>query len=189
MSKITDPTEKKALAYEKDHRDLTEFPHTFRTVWPRKKARANRKYRRQVHQYVNDSEQAILEGAELSTPPLRRGTVRKWGAVPLSKWVADQKEMRLRRTAWNFFKRPYDREMDQQRFSRFLATITQGRTAASREIAKHFGEMLAPPDPSKPPYHPHIAEPLPREWLAAFLADTPEWDQRLRAWIASMEQS
>lgn len=181
MSKITHPAEKKARAYRQDHRYPAEYPHAFRTAFPRKKARANRKYRRQVRQFLDDTHDAIRDGAEASSPPVRREYVRKWAAVPLDEWVRERQERRVRRVAWNYFKNPYDPATHREPFLAFLAQAMASDTQATLAIARYFHELVDLTD--SPPSDPDANVSRKRTWLAAFLADNPEWDERLRAWM------
>ena len=120
MSKITDPTEKKAVAYEEDHRNQSEYPHAFRRIFPRKKARASRTYRHQVRQYIADNAEQIIQEEESSIPPVRRKVIRKWTPIALGDWVAFRQGKRIRQVAWNYFRYPYERERDRERFAAFL---------------------------------------------------------------------
>src|SRR6185436_5879905 len=119
--------------------------------------------------------------------PVRRDQVRKWGVVPLGEWVQGRLHMRVYRTAWNFFKRPYQPELHRERFIAFLNQLTQEHTASTRQIAQLFAELLEPPEPIT--QADYIAQADRRSaWLRAFLQDVPEWDARLRTWIARTQR-
>jgi len=184
------PQQKKALFYHKDHHLLAEYPHSFARTWPRKKARANRKYRRQVRQILAESarqdERKDHSAVSIRSLPVRRDPVRKWGP-PLSmrEWVTSRLENRLRRTAWNYFKQPYDRNRQQARFVGFLQEITAGHSGYSRQLARCMNALLDPPEPVEPMrsvgglWNSSQAQ----LWLSAFLSDEPEWEGHLRHWI------
>jgi hypothetical protein len=149
------PQQKKALFYQKDHHVTAEYPQSFARTWPRKKARANRKYRRQVRQILAESatqdEREDQGAVSLRSLPVRRDPVRKWGP-PLSmrEWVTSRLENRLRRTAWNYFRQPYDRGRHRERFIGFLKEITAGQSEYSRQFARCMNELLEPPEPVEP---------------------------------------
>jgi hypothetical protein len=181
VSKITDPAEKKARANREDHRYPAEYPHAFRSSFPRKRARANRKYRRQVGQFLDDTRDLIRDGAEASSPPLRRDVVRKEAVVPLGEWVTERRERRVRRTTWNYFKVPFNPTIHRESFIGFLVQVTAVDTPAARALARYFYDLIDPTD--GPPRGPDANVGRKRAWLRAFLADSPEWDKRLHAWM------
>jgi hypothetical protein len=193
MPRRKSPQEKKALSYRKDYKSVAEYPHAFRQYWPLKEARANRKYRRQVRQIVSGvaRPEAVEDRDDLPLRPVRRDFVRKWRVVSLAEWAQQVHKARVSRTCWNYFKNPYQSGRDRERFMAFLDTLTEGGTAYSRELAFFFNQLLEPPEipvqadfigpPSGFPFSPG-----PRAWLRAFFRDEPEWEFRLRAWIASM---
>lgn len=183
MSRITDPTEKKAAAYENDYRNQSEYPHAFRRIFPRRKARANRTYRHQVRQYVAGNAENILQQEESSIPPVRRKTVRKWTPLPLGRWVEHRQAKRIRQVAWNYFRDPYVRERDSERFSGFLAGTIAVDTAETRALALHWHVLLHGFKPGQP--RSYMNDDRRSAWLQAFLTDNPDWDQRLHAWMAS----
>ena len=184
MSSLKDPSEKKALEYEKDHRYRTHDPHGFRIGIPRAKAGANRIYRRSVREYIQTSMDRIQDDEKNSNPPFQRVPVRKRGAVvSLGVWIKFRMQLRARHTAGKIFRSPYS-EDSRQRFSRFLATVTEDDSDMAREIAQYFHELLNPRTILRPTIYINDADKC--EWLIRFLADTPEWDQRLRGWIATM---
>ena len=92
------------------------------------------------------------------------------------------------RTAWNFFKTPYDPARHKARFIAFLAQITQEKTAYTLKVAAMFEELLHPPACiSDAQYSSHMDRRS--LWLQAFVADEPVWGARLQAWIAeNMEE-
>ena len=97
MSRIKSPIEKKQRAYQRDHFDWSEYPHRFRVTWPRKEALANRAYRRTVSQQLGAAQRGESEDAAVvDIGPVRRRTVRKWGAISLRDRVAGKIGRRLR---------------------------------------------------------------------------------------------
>src|SRR5688572_352228 len=106
MKRRRTPAEKKALAYKKDRAIGAEYPHAFRRQWPRKKARVQRKERRQVSQSLAQVTQSYQEeqGDDILLKPIQRDIVESWeDPIPLSVWVKDRQFRRIYRTAWNFF--------------------------------------------------------------------------------------
>lgn len=184
------PAEKKVLAYQKDHIVNAEYPHAFRRQWPVKKARANRAFRRQAHQLLNEVDSATLDqddSGEVQLETVRRRVVRKWGSpAPLGAWVEERKRLRVVRTAHNFFKTPYASHQHRERFTAFLATLVEGRAGNSRELAVFLNDLLDAPESAERPPYPYGASPGQRQWLTAFLYDSPEWEPRLRAWIRQL---
>lgn len=188
VSKITDPAEKKALTYREDHRYPAEYPHSFRKTFPRHKARANRKYRRQVRQYV---ETHATEPLEQSPLPVQREIVTKWTVMPLGEWIVRQRRRRIRRTAHNYFKSTYDPAIHQQRFAVFLSSMTgiSAHSADAREYARYFRDLLDPLDLREPMLATVHRTNRERLWLATFLRDRPEWGPRRRDWIDRVDTS
>jgi hypothetical protein len=198
------PTEKKALSYKKDHAISAEYPHAFRRQWPRKKARVQRKERRQVNQSLTQVTQSYQEeqGDDILLKPIQRNFVESWGdPVPLGIWVKDRQFRRIYRTAWNFFKVPYTSNLHRDSFKAFLQIVTKGRTIYSGRLAQLFSELLSSSAKqgrsefdgiysyqdkiSKQEYQSKTH--WKSDWLRAFLKDEPEWEERLRAWIAEFE--
>jgi hypothetical protein len=109
--------------------------------------------------------------------------------MPLAEWVQHRQRARIRRTCWNYFKHPYQSGHDRERFAAFLSTLTMGLTAYARELALFFNQFLEPPEIPVEPDPPgralgHGVLPGPQLWLRSFFQDEPEWERRLRAWIA-----
>jgi len=180
------PPEKKDRAYREDHVVTSEYPHAFRRQWPRKKARSHRAYRRRVNQLLgrlpethNDEDDRREDSTAES---VRRTIARKDGVITLREYVIRTHERRVRTTAWNFFKTPYDASTHRPRFAAFLSEITKGDTPYLREVATFFGDML---DGVAVGYSGRPLPPSPRhvDWVKAFLRDEPDWEPRLRAWI------
>jgi len=97
MSKIKSPTEKKKLAYERDHFSAGEYPHRFRIGWPRKEAAASRRYRRTVTQRLSAAKHRDSEAAsDIDVSDVRRRVVRKYGAYTLRDRVTRKLDRRRR---------------------------------------------------------------------------------------------
>ena len=91
------PQQKKDLEYSKGHFTFAEYPHAFRRNWKRKKARANRKYRRkadellaQVKPEMPANDVGVIAGditvAQLAKSVLRE-RLRKSGTVTVGEKV------------------------------------------------------------------------------------------------------
>jgi hypothetical protein len=100
---------------------------------------------------------------------------------------------RLVRTAWNFFKNQYDSKRDRERFAAFLTSVVSGRSIHSQSLASLFRQAIEDEGPAgklhqEVDYAIHLW-PVPwsrwHDWLSAFFEDEPDWEQRLRRWIAS----
>src|SRR5262249_43305308 len=85
--KVKSPSEKKRLAYDRDHATLAEYPHAFRKKWPQKKASATRAVRRTVRQILNAT------GEDTLVAVVRRRPVRK-GASSLREIVRIKQQKR-----------------------------------------------------------------------------------------------
>ncbi len=79
MSKVKSAPQKKQLSYERDHFSPGKYPKGFRKNWPRKKARANRAFRRKVAQLVDASlHRNASSSDELAVEHVKREHVEKW---------------------------------------------------------------------------------------------------------------
>ena len=93
MSKVKNPQEKKRLRLDEDHVVVGgEAAHAFRKAWPKKKAAANRRYRRKADHLVKvaekdlevpslvdeDSAAITREMVRVSVP---QATLVKWGVM------------------------------------------------------------------------------------------------------------
>jgi hypothetical protein len=187
------PAEKKSLAYKKDRVLQVEYPHAFRRQLSRKKARSNRKERRQVRHLLDSLLPHQDNDARLDMPlePIRRVKLysRSGSTIPLGISVQRRLHERIRRTAWNFFKTPYNPGLHKKRFIAFLAQLTQGKSSpTTQKIAWLFQEALNPPEPLTKAEYVYRLDAR-HAWLQAFLADEPAWEERLRTWIAENIQS
>jgi hypothetical protein len=185
------PAQKKQLAYAKDHVLRVEYPNAFRRYWPRRKAQASQKERRQVRRLLDDlvPDQGAKARMDMPLRPVRRNRVRKWtgSALALGEHIPHRHFMRVYRTAWNFFKTPYDSTRNKARFITFVAQITQEKTPHMAKVAAMFEELLHPPAcMSDAQYSSRLDRRS--QWLQAFVADEPAWGARLQAWIAETTQ-
>src|SRR5687767_2918007 len=85
------PQLKKAISYKRDHAYAVENKDSFGKQWPRKKAHANRAYRRGVRVAVTEIAPRPTDEERDGRDPaaMRRRIVRKWlgTAQPLGQWV------------------------------------------------------------------------------------------------------
>lgn len=180
------PREKKNLSYREDRYPYAEYPHGFRRRWPRKKAQASRAYRHSVRQALDLARDPALaaEGdADARVQAAHRRVVRKWGTESLGERVAERRRRRIEHMAYNLFSEPHTLEVH-RRFHAFLMALTTGTSPFTREAAAFFRLLL---DPQGSAYHDQRLQYLivaRRHWLWEFLRDEPEWEERLRAWVA-----
>jgi hypothetical protein len=184
------PQEKKALAYEKDHVPISEFPHALRKTLPRLKAIAHREERHRVSQMLGELK---LEGADdkrgdFPTEPVRPDKVgKRYGVRSLREKIAWRFERRVEEIGWNFFKNRYDRQRHHEAFANFLRALTDSKTRSeySRKVALLFRDMMDPP-PRRTTLDPAWRWNMRHnQWLRNFFQDEPEWETRLRAWIST----
>lgn len=99
------PQEKKELALKKDHVPLGgESIHGFRKTWPKKKALANREYRRKSDELLtrtktgDSAEDAELIVGDITATQLKKSISRKrlvkWGAISLERAIEHKFEKR-----------------------------------------------------------------------------------------------
>lgn len=95
MSKVKSAPQKKQLSYERDHFSPAEYPKGFRKNWPRKKARANRTFRRKVAQLVDASlHRNASRQDDLAVEQVARERVQKWDVETLRERIARTQERR-----------------------------------------------------------------------------------------------
>jgi len=185
-----DPREAKEIDYARHRRSAAEYPHSWRRQLPRKKAHAQRAFRRSEAKTLRAARGTVrgsqAEQTAADLDDLQRETVVPWTVPTLREHVNRVLDNRVERLAWNYFKSPYNSARHRQSFARFLAALTAGRQGHSRDYAQRFESILAtPPAPTSgllgswPPDPARI-----HRWLLEFFADEPEWDQHLRDWIA-----
>jgi len=185
-----DPREAKELDYARHRRGAAEYPHAWRRQLPRKKAGAQRAFRRSTAEALRAARGRVQTGraerAAENLDDVRRRAVESWPSPTLAEHVARVLDNRVERVAWNYFKSPYDSERHRQPFARFLATVTSGRPGHPRALAQRFARILAtPPAATSGPLHSWPPDPAHNHrWLLAFFADEPDWQQRLHQWIS-----
>ena len=156
-----DPEKEKQRDYDSQRISDAEYPHAERRNRPRRRARLHRAHRREESQILAGMMQE--PDAETPFPTGRRGDSRLYtDSTPLGESVERRLLKRVRRTGYNLTKRPY-RPEDREAFERMLQSIVAGRSAA---LAEEMYRRLDSPSP----------------WMEAFVADSPEWAARLRAW-------
>jgi hypothetical protein len=194
MKRRKTPQEKKANEYTKDHLVLkgmaVRVSSRFRRTWPRKKAIANRAYRRMMRQ-LSDAQMMQVDEDFASHPhpdTTTRERVRKWvgTVVPLGQIVQDRIGRRAISSAQSFFWHDYDTTQDRVRFSAFLQSRVAGRTAKSRLLALYLRELMEPANEGRWATDEWLSE-KGQQWLHAFFRDEPEWEARVRAWISSFD--
>jgi len=188
------PAAEKARSYRKDYRIADEYPQQFRRAWPQKKALRNQTYRRQLQHNLRRAVATADDPLDVAPAPVRRilsTWTRQGGAVPLGEWVRWKRATRLHRIAWNFFKDPYDGPRHRLPFTRFLASLTEGRSAYAGELAAIFAGILAGQDPMDQPgdfSRFYVIGGDAPTWLLQFYRDEPAWEPRLRGWIATLHR-
>lgn len=188
MGRRKTPQEKKRNAYEKDVVSVEEYPKSKAIGRARAKAGANRAHRSEVKSLL--SRAADREDVEDGgVPDAHRRKVWKTQVVPLGEAVQARLVRRRDRIGWNFFKRGYSSDLHRERFVAFLEPTVAGLTEESYEISLIFreiidGEELTGGEPGTE--HPNLL--ARREWLCAFFEDAPEWETKLRDWIAELSE-
>jgi hypothetical protein len=184
IMKPRNPTDKKQIAYKKDHVYYAEYPHTFRKTWPRKKAFSKRAERHKVREKLilltiaDDDNQG-----DFALKPVRRKYISKWvgSAVPLGESVKRRLRKRGEWLGWNLLKVPYSTDEHRDRFVVLLESVTRMEGESARGFAEMIAPVLLPGS-----LHDHYGRPrsyFREAWLRSFFADAPEWEPRLRAWV------
>jgi len=89
MSRIKHPREKKRASLDRDHRTLTlEGNKSFRVAWRRKKALANRRFRRKSIVRAADTAEAEMDAMPLPRKAKRFRSLKKFGVASLSQSIA-----------------------------------------------------------------------------------------------------
>lgn len=91
MSCVTSPTEKKRLAYERDHYANGKHDKGWRRAKPLKKARARRAFRKASNDLLRvceDGSESAPENARRKQAGLRQREVADWGPSFLREFVA-----------------------------------------------------------------------------------------------------
>ena len=192
MKKKT-PQEKKELLYEKERR--TGSLHGYVKTYPKTKARINRASRHEANAVlksagIESSEQAVEVADEQSIT--RERLQRSINRVPggdfkarpykLKEWVENRLDNRVKFAGDRYFAEAYNSAAHRVRFRKYLQTILSGRSAISAAVAAFYEDLLNPPNLEVEKYHARR-----RLWLQAFFKDEPEYELKLRVWIAEMK--
>jgi hypothetical protein len=186
--KPRNPSEKKQIAYEKDHFNWAESAQAQRKTWPYMKAYSKRQERRKVRVRLDDIAGADEDTqGDFASRPVRRPHAHKFCGVGTLRETVDRRMFtRARRTAYGLFKHSYATDKHCERFSALLESITHSQTPYAQELAQLFDELLDPPaDRRQRRFHSVHKQ----EWLEAFFHDRPDWEPRLRAWVEAMQAS
>jgi len=151
----------------------------------RDRAQEKRRLRRNSNERVRaprslaENDGPLLDTGERLTNWRRHGQ-----AVPLEEHVESTLAWRIRRTAWNCFKRPYSAE-GREKFKWIAISLMQGRTEKSSDIARLFHDTI---------YGEHsryervltqaVAER--QAWILCFLRDEPSVGGEFKKWIRDM---
>lgn len=187
------PQEKKELLYKKERR--TGSLHGYVKTYPKTKARINRASRHEANVAlksagIESSEQAVevTDDQAITRERLQRSIKRVPGddfkARPykLKEWVENRLEGRVKLAGDRYFAEPYNSAAHRKKFTKHLQTVLSGRSATSAVVARFYEDVL---DPSNLEAEKHHAKR--RLWLQAFFEDEPEYELKLRVWIAEME--
>ncbi len=100
--------------------------------------------------------------------------------------IKRRREERVIRAIRNFLKEDYDSARDRDEFVAFLSSQVGGRTENSRMLAACLRDVI---DANYAAIrYDGWLNTHEGKWLSAFFHDEPEWEERLRTWIASFEQ-
>jgi hypothetical protein len=178
--KPRNPTDKKQIAYKKDHVYHAESQQAFRKTWPLVKAWSKREERHKVREkliHLTDADED--DRGDFALKPVRRKKVSKFApVVPLGESVQARLHQRGRTLGWNLLKEPYSSEEHRERFIAMLESATRMKGESARGFAKTIAPVLLPGLQSE-----YWSPPQLPVWLRAFFADAPEWEPRLRAWV------
>jgi hypothetical protein len=191
MKRRRTPSEKKELAYEKDHILRVEYHNTFRRSWPRKKARVNRKDRRKTHQYLerllpNDAEQARLEA---TATPYILDDAQKWpgSVISLREHLAEKRRRIAQFTGHNYFRKAYAKEAHYEAFYRFIQQLLKDTSEYAYSVSRVLDELLTPAEELDQPRY-SMQHQLRRKWLLQFFHDAPELYPAVQQWIAQCKE-
>jgi hypothetical protein len=193
------PALAKSISYKRDRRFVAEYPHLERRSRPKRKVLRNQTWRRRVDATLRPALGEVTPETEDFTPefPRRQKSRRGWrhANIPLGQWVNDKLENRLSFVGRNIGTKIY-REPYRLRLIPFLESVAAGCGGHSVELAVRFQPLLD-----------DLAEPdrLQRRdrrqlqvvswvdgWCRALrelFAEQPEWETKLRAWIAQTSPS
>lgn len=192
----TTPSLAKAIAYKRDRRFVMSGPHADRRNWPRAKASEKQAQRRRVAQTLRPALGTVAPEIDDFAPafPSTSYSARKWrhASIPLGQWVNDKLEKRLYFVGVNIGFRIED-ERFRRRLVPFLESLVSGRYGHSVELARRFAHVL-----DKPSHYSWRVKTdrffgldvwRDRIWLRALtelFEEQPEWEAKLRAWIAEV---
>lgn len=151
---------------------------------PLSKAIEQRSHRRKVKQVFPSQPSAVEpDTADAMTSEATTPVHELWyryssTAVPLAEHLRRSRSRRLRATGRHFFRYLYTPAVHREPFGRFLEDVLAGGTGDTVELARLFQDIL---DNSGTAY---VGWPARSAWLHEFLQDEPQWEPRLRAWIA-----
>jgi hypothetical protein len=186
MKRRWSPQDKKEHEYRRQRRPWLGVPSTARTNWPWFEKAASRKYRHRVRQVL--AQERIANEPEIkSQVPVKRVPIRRLSRpMSLRELIAVRRDNQVWRAVWHFVHEPYESEKHRLRFAAFLASLPDQSTPYAQAAARLFGLLTEPPANNWRWESRTVTREGPR-WLRAFFADEPEWEPRLRAWIASFE--
>jgi hypothetical protein len=188
MKRRKTPQEKKALEYEKDH---ISYPNSRERA---RKRSANREYRHEVHLVLTRIKawDGDFQVDELQTEQVARGRAEKrWIVVPLGEVVARRLRLRWERRAIKFFNHKYWAPRDRERFVAFLTSLTSAPSQYTHELVEMFDGTLEARSEKGLPNSTRQYDRFGRwrkQYLHGFFRDEPEWEERVRAWIASFDE-
>lgn len=184
MKRVRTPGDDKALTYAHERRGFSEYPHAYRGKRRKKKAALEGACRARVRDELRCAVGAPAETDldALNVEAIVRERISTWGTASLGEWVESRFAKRIRFTARNLFKDPYDESLHRARFVVFLGGLVKGRGEGTRAMARRFGSLLSPPTwLVAATARDHEAD-RDRVWLAAFFVDEPAWEEKLAAW-------
>jgi hypothetical protein len=186
--KPRNPTNKKQIAYRKDHVYHAESQQAFRKTWPLIKAWSKREERHKVREKLINLTDADEDAqGDFALKPVRRKKVQKFApVVPLGESVQQRLYQRGRMLGANLLKAQYSTEEHRDRFIALLESVTRMEGEAASGFARMM-ELALLPGPIYDQWG-YLRRPSPNlvAWLHTFVADAPEWEPRLRAWVEGM---
>jgi hypothetical protein len=175
MRRRRTPREKKALSYVRDRVSHgAKARHTFRKSWPRKKAAAQRAYRRKLQAEAGALVRGFESDQTTTAPQVRWRPVRKWPAPTLREWIQNRQ---LERRASHGAKA--QRALRQQEFllrycdqllRGFLRDVRVPKEDDLSDLQEYSWQRLRP------------QLPISRAGWKRFLEMKPERQLLLRAW-------
>ena len=188
MGRRKTPQQKKAESYAKD--TVLRGRHQPSTALRTRYRHAEHAYRHAIARNLH-GETLVADPLDTEeTLAVAREAIRRWQPTRLGEYVANSRTQRVKLMGYSYYRRPYDGERDRERYKRFLSTVIASRTPSAVRLASLFKEALAPLGEQKRFIQPAAywlwGSKAQRRWLAAFFADEPEREARLRAWMAEL---